>query len=40
MPALMRHLREIRMVLNSLNPLLVNDVLDANLVNDVLNFII
>jgi hypothetical protein len=32
-------LRESRIVLNSLNPLLVNDVLNANLVNDVLNVI-
>ena len=39
MPALMRHLRESRMVLNGLNPLLMNDALDANLVNDVLNVV-
>jgi len=35
----MRDLRESRIVLNSLNRLLVNDVLNANLVNDVLNVI-
>ena len=37
--AFMRLLRESRIVLNSLNRLLANGVLNANLVNDVLNVV-
>jgi len=35
----MRHQRESGTILNSLNLLLVNDVLNANSVNDVLNVV-
>ena len=38
-PALMRLLRESRIVLNSLKRFLANDVLNANLLNDLLNVV-
>ena len=38
-PAFIRLLRECGIVLNSPNRLIVNDVLNANLMNDVLNVV-
>ena len=35
----MRHLKESRIVLKSLNSLIANDVLNVNLANDVLNVV-